>query len=66
MLTQHGVQNRTQSMTGAPAMIALSDCARFSNPRQIWRGFFVDYSFYFGFFGDCQLPACAGAMRMPG
>jgi len=66
MLTQHGVENQTQLTTSAPVMSALSANSVTFNPLQFWRGFFVGDSFYFGFFGYRQLPACAGAMRMPG
>lgn len=65
MYMQQMMQKQSQGMTGAPATVARAPYAVTSNPRQTGRGFFVGYSFYFGFFGYRQTPACAGATRMP-
>jgi hypothetical protein len=48
--------------TGA---VALPACTLLSDPRHEWRGFFVGYSFYFGFFGYRQTPTRAGAPMTP-
>ncbi|MFN3335336.1 MAG: hypothetical protein ACK47M_22800 [Caldilinea sp.] len=46
-------------------LAALPDCILFSDQRPDWRGFFVGYPFYFGFFGYRQTPTRAGAPMMP-
>lgn len=65
MCTQQAMQKRTQGTIGAPATVARAPYAVILNPRQAGRGFFVGYSFYFGFFGYRQMPARAGATSMP-
>jgi len=65
MRTQQAMQNQTQGTIGAPATVARAPYAVTFNPRQAGRGFFVGYSFYFGFFGDSQTPARAGATMTP-
>ena len=65
MLIQDGTQRHIQPTTAAGAAVTRAVRAVTFNPLQVWRGFFVDYSFYFGFFGYRQTPARAGATRMP-
>jgi hypothetical protein len=65
MRTQQAMQKRTHGTTGAPATAARVPYAVTFNPRQAGRGFFVGYSFYFGFFGYRQTPTRAAATRMP-
>jgi hypothetical protein len=62
---QQAMQKRSQGMIGAPTTAARAPYAVTFNPRRSGRGFFVGYSFYAGFFGDRQTPACAEATRMP-
>jgi hypothetical protein len=64
MCTQQAMQKRTQRTIGAPATVARASYAAILNPRQAGRGFFVGYSFYFGFFGYRQMPARAGARTL--
>jgi hypothetical protein len=61
-LTTHREVKTATVQTGATA---LSECTLLSNPCHHWRGFFVGYSVYFGFFGYRQTPTRAGAPMMP-
>jgi hypothetical protein len=65
MLIQDGTQRHIQPTTAAGAAVSRAVRSVTFNPLQLWRGFFVGYSFYFGFFGYRQTPARAGATRMP-
>jgi hypothetical protein len=62
---QLGVQLALKSML-LNALPAVLPTALLSDPRHIWRGFFVAFSYWFGFYfyGYCQTPARAGARTM--
>ncbi|GIK72786.1 MAG: hypothetical protein BroJett021_17740 [Chloroflexota bacterium] len=67
-MTVHLVErNQTQLTTVHTGVVALPACTLLSDPRHDWRGFFVDFPFYFyfGFFGYRQTPTRAGAPMMP-
>lgn len=64
MLMQRWTSQQIDMMTAGASAIVLSTPAPLTDPCHNWRGFFVGY-FYFGFFGYRQLPARAGAPRMP-
>jgi hypothetical protein len=65
MSAQWIAQHEITQATVQTDVVALSESSLLSNPRPHWRGFFVGYSFYFGFFGDSQTPARAGATMTP-
>jgi hypothetical protein len=60
-LQQSQQQSRIQ-----PVLSGVLPAALTSNPRFAWRGFFVAFSYWFGFyfFGYRQTPARAGARTM--
>ena len=62
---QHQQQPWLQPVLSA-ALHTIAPAALFSNPRPVWRGFFVAFSYWFGFyfFGYRQTPARAGARTM--
>jgi hypothetical protein len=69
ILQQRLPQQRPQpvlSATLSDALHAVRPAVSISNPRFTWRGFFVAFSYWFGFYfyGYCQTPARAGARTM--
>lgn len=60
-LVEHSQTDATAILASA---VALPDCALLSDLRHDWRGFFVGYFFYFGFWGYCETPTRAGAPIM--
>jgi hypothetical protein len=68
-LQQRQQQPRIQpalNWTLLDALHAALPPALISNPRHLWRGFFVAFSYWFGFYfyGYRQTPARAGARTM--
>ena len=57
-----------QQQTGMPSgsLRAVVPAALLSDPRPVWRGFFVAFSYWFGFYfsGYRQTPARAGARTL--
>ena len=65
MIAHSMAPTKTVLTTVRTGVVALPACTLLSNPRHDWRGFFVGYSVYFGFFGYRQTPTRAGAPMMP-
>lgn len=65
MILHQDKRHQTELTTAHAGVAALPDFTLFSDPRPDWRGFFVGYPFYFGFFGYRQTPTRAGAPMMP-
>ncbi|MFO7634337.1 MAG: hypothetical protein R6W76_17440 [Caldilinea sp.] len=59
-------QRQIKTATVHAGAVVLPESILLSDPLHNWRGFFVGYSFYIGFYGYRQTPARAGATILPG
>ena len=60
------VQNQQRAWMPSGSLRSVVPAARLSDPRPAWRGFFVAFSYWFGFYfgGYRQTPARAGARTL--